>query len=88
MAGAFVLDLLAASVFVMFGVFARKRKPWAFIVGLVLYGLDGLIFLVAGDVLSVGFHVFGMWGIFNGLRACRAINAEGEPPIVLSESVS
>lgn len=75
MAGAFVLDLLAASVFVVFGIFARQRKSWAFITGMIFYAGDGLIFLVVGDVLSVGFHIFGLWGIFNGLRACRVANA-------------
>ncbi len=88
MAGAFVMDLLAASVFVLFGVFARQRKSWAFITGMALYAIDGLIFLVAGDVLSVGFHVFGLWGIFGGLRACRAINAAEKRPVAPSATAA
>jgi hypothetical protein len=75
MAGAFVLDLLAASVFVLFGVFARQRKSWAFVVGMALYAIDGLIFLLAADLLSMGFHGLGLWGLWGGLRACRALTS-------------
>lgn len=76
MAGAFVLDLLAASVFVLFGVFARKSMTWAFVVGLALYAIDGLILLLAGDLLGMGFHGLGLWGMWGGLRACRALKAK------------
>jgi len=72
-ATAFVLDIIVAGIFVLFGVFARKRYNWAFIVGMVLYGLDGLIFLLAGDVLSIAFHVFALYCIYNGLKAVKRI---------------
>src|SRR6185369_7816756 len=53
LAVAVVLDLLAAAVFVFFGVFANKRHTWSFIVGMALYALDGLIYLVAQDWIGV-----------------------------------
>ena len=37
------LDLVAAGACVCFGVFAHKRHLWAFVVGMVLFALDGLI---------------------------------------------
>ncbi len=70
---AIVLDLLAAGVLVMFGFFARRRQSWSFIVGMVLYALDGLIFLLVQNFLSVGFHAFALWCIFNGLKASRQL---------------
>ena len=62
------LDLLAAAVFILFGVFANKGHRWAFIVGMVLFALDGLIFLLAQDWIGVGFHVFVLYCFFRGLK--------------------
>ena len=72
---ALVLDLLAAGVFVFFGVFANKRHAWAFMVGMVLYALDGLIFVADGDWLSVGFHVFALFCILAGFSANQKLKA-------------
>src|SRR2546426_3311570 len=72
---AVVLDLLAAAVFVFFGVFANKRHTWSFIVGMAIYALDGLIYLIAQEWLGVGFHAFVLFCLFRGFKACRALNA-------------
>lgn len=69
------LDLLVAGIFVGFGVFAHKRHTWAFIVGMILYALDGLIFLLAQDWLALGFHGFVLFCLFRGVKACRELNA-------------
>ena len=69
------LDLLSAGAVVLFGVFAHKRHLWAFVVGMVLIALDGLIFLIAQDWLGVGFHVFVLYCLFRGAKACRELNA-------------
>jgi hypothetical protein len=77
-AGKFValaLDFAVAGVLVFFGVFAGKRHLWAFIVGMVLIGLDGLVFLLGQNWLGVGFHVFVIFFLFRGVQACRALNA-------------
>jgi len=66
---AIILDIVVAGIFVVFGVFARKGHKWAFVVGMVLYALDGLIFLWVGDYLSIGFHLFVLYGLYRGLRA-------------------
>ena len=71
---AFIFDIIAAGVFVLFGVFARKRYKWAFITGMVLYAVDGLLFLLALDVLSIGFHIFALFCIFGGFRALGKLN--------------
>jgi hypothetical protein len=75
LAAAVVLDLLTAAVFVFFGVFANKRHTWSFIVGMALYALDGLIYLIAQEWLGVGFHAFVLFCLFRGFKACRALNA-------------
>jgi hypothetical protein len=71
---AFVLNLGVAAVFVVFGVLAGKGRKWAFVVGMVLYALDGLIFLLAREWLSIGFHLFALWGLYGGVRAISKLN--------------
>lgn len=71
---AFVVDLSIAGVFVVFGMVARKRYTGIFMVGMVLYALDGLIFLLVQDYLSIGFHLFVLFGLLGGLRASRELN--------------
>jgi hypothetical protein len=63
------LDVIAASIFVVFGLLARKRQSWAFLVGMAVYGLDGLIFLMVQDWLSLAFHAFALYCIYKGLSA-------------------
>jgi len=72
---ALVLDLLAAGLFVLFGSLANKRHAWAFIVGMVLYALDGLVFIADRDWLSVGFHVFVLFCILAGFSANQRLKA-------------
>lgn len=72
---ALVLSLIVAGVLIGLGVLAGKRHTWAFIVGMVLFALDGLIFLLAQDWIGVAFHAFVLYCFFRGLQACRTLNA-------------
>lgn len=63
------LDLFILGSFVVLGIIARKKNRWAFIIGLLLYGLDTFLLLLFQDVLAVGFHLIAGFGIFRGLRA-------------------
>ena len=62
-------DALLVGMFALWGLLAKKGHAWAYIVGMVLYALDGLIFVVAAEWLSVAFHAFALWGLFRGVRA-------------------
>jgi hypothetical protein len=66
---AFAADIVVAGVFVVFGVLAMRRYKFSFIIGMILYALDGLIFLVVMDFLSIGFHLFALFGLYSGLQA-------------------
>ena len=67
-------DLVVAGMIIALGVLAHKGHLWAFIVGMIGYSLDGLIFLLAGDWIGVGFHVFAVFCIFSGYRAARMLS--------------
>ncbi len=60
-------------LFILLGWLARGRRKWPFIVGMVLYSLDALIFLLAQDYLSLAFHAFGLIWFFNGLCAIKKL---------------
>lgn len=68
---AFFIDLIIAGIFVLFGYLANKKYRWSFIVGMVLYGLDGLIFILFKDFLSLAFHAYALYCIFKGLKAIK-----------------
>lgn len=74
---AFIINLLIAGIFVLFGYYARNRSKLGFVIGMVLYALDGLIFLFFRDFLSFGFHLFALLGLFSGYRAIDKLKAEG-----------
>ena len=72
---ALALDSVAALVFVGLGILARRRHLLAYIVGIALFGLDGLLFLVVRDWIGLGFHVFALVFIIRGFLACRFLEA-------------
>ncbi len=56
-----VVNLFIAGVFVIFWNFARKGQRWAFLVGMGLYAVDGLILLPFKDFLGVAFHAHALF---------------------------
>jgi hypothetical protein len=73
---ALVLNIIVVALFGMFGLFARKGHSWSFIAGMVLYGLDALLFLlVGGGMISLAFHAFALFCIFMGLKANLELKA-------------
>jgi hypothetical protein len=69
----FVFTLLMAGLFVIFGVLARKFFHWAFIVGMVVYALDGLLLLYAQDYLSLAVHAFVLFLLSKGVSASKKL---------------
>lgn len=54
---ALVLDILVTATFVVFGVLAGKKLLWAYVLGLVIFFLDGLVTLVIEDWIGLVAHV-------------------------------
>lgn len=67
------LDIFAVSLFVLFGYLSGKGRIWSFIIGITLYSLDSLIFLVVGDFFALLFHGLALFYLFSGLRAAREL---------------
>lgn len=70
----FIFTLLMAGLFVIFGVLARKFFHWAFIVGMAIYALDGLLLLRVSDYLGVAFHAFILFLLSRGISASKKLS--------------
>jgi hypothetical protein len=64
-----VFNLIIAGGVALFGLFAGRNQRWAFIVGMVLYGLDAVLVIAFKDILGFIFHLFFLFLLFGGLRA-------------------
>ena len=87
---AFGFDVFVAAIVCLFGWLSRRPVLPIFVVGMILYLLDGLIYLLVRDWMSVGFHAFVLFGMWNGFNAYRQMKqmkavleqqlAAGTPP--------
>jgi hypothetical protein len=71
----FGLDLVVAGIFVGFGILGRKKQRWAVILGMIVYVLDGLIYLAVGEFLAVLFHGWALYSLWRGQQALQALEA-------------
>ena len=77
---ALAIDAVAIAIIFGLGLFSRKGYLWAFVTGIVLYSLDALIYLIAQDWLSIGFHCFALFYIIRGAKKLHAaLKAAAEP---------
>ena len=68
---ALAADVLVAGLFILFWRLSAKGQRGAFVAGMALYALDGLIFLMVKDYLSMAFHAFALFRIFQGFSAAK-----------------
>jgi len=68
-----IINGLLAGLFVLFWNFARKGQKWAFIIGMTLYALDGLILIPFADYLALAFHAYVLWRIYGGFNAASQV---------------
>ena len=54
-------------LFALFGYYGKKGASWAFIAGIALYVLDGVVWIFLGDWISTGFHVLILFFIIRDL---------------------
>jgi hypothetical protein len=70
----FLLSGLLIAVFVALGIFARRGRSTAFLIGLLLYGADTAVLCVDGIALhipSIVIHAIFLVGMFKGYRATQ-----------------
>lgn len=76
---AFCIDALVAGLFALCGFLALKRQAWAFLGGIILFGLDMLVFLLGSDFLGLLFHGYVAYRMIRGFSALtRLVRLERE----------
>jgi hypothetical protein len=84
-----VINLIGAAACVAFGVLGNQRKAWAIWMGMVLYALDGLLLLLFQDWLSVAFHGYVLYRVYQALGAIKALESlEPKPASAVISSSS
>jgi len=68
-----IVGLAVIGLFAFLGQRAVHGYRWAFVVGMVLFALDGVIFLLIQDWAGVGFHAFALVMIYKGYSAARQL---------------
>lgn len=72
---ALIVAAIVAGIFVFLGVFAHRRAKWAFITGMGLYTVDGLLCMLAGVWLMVAVHGLVLYWIWGGWTATKQLVA-------------
>lgn len=67
----FGFTLFMALIFCGFGWLANKRFQPVYFIGMVLYLLDGLLFLPLGMWMSTAFHAYALYIMWSGFQAYR-----------------
>jgi hypothetical protein len=72
---ALVLDIVITAMFAGFAYLAHKRQLWAYMAGIVVFGLDGLLSLAIFDIIGILVHGFVLVMMIRGFMAGREMLA-------------
>ena len=70
---AFIIDIAIATGFLLIGRAARRGHLGWYAIGIALYLLDGLLFVLVQDILGIAVHAIGIYGLVSGWRATRSL---------------
>ena len=70
---AFIIDVAIACSFLLIGRAARSGNLGWYAVGIALYFLDGLLFVLFADFLGIAVHAIAIYGLISGWRATRSL---------------
>jgi hypothetical protein len=80
---AFIIDVAIASGFLLIGRAARRGNLTWYAIGIGLYLLDAVLFVVVQDFLGIAVHAIGIYGLVNGWRAARSLKQLEAPAAAL-----
>jgi len=65
----FVLTFVISGLFLWIWTKSKKENQKIYLTGLIIYGIDTIIFVFTKDWFSIAFHLFAFWVLFVGYRA-------------------
>jgi hypothetical protein len=69
------INLLIALFVAGFAWLAKRRVTGVFVIGMLLYLFDGLLFVLFQDWLSAAFHAYALFAMMSGWSAFRKLDA-------------
>lgn len=79
--------MLFSGLFVLIGFYSTHFSKGAFISGIAIYSLDSMLFLVLGDYLSFGIHLFAIVVIVKGLSQLHKIQSTRETSFSIEKDI-
>ncbi|MDQ2914062.1 MAG: hypothetical protein M3T56_12500 [Chloroflexota bacterium] len=76
---AFAVDIAVAGGFMLIGRAARRGNLGWYAVGIFLYLLDSILFIVVKDILGIAVHAIAIYGFASGWRAARSLKQLDTP---------
>ena len=70
---AIAFDIGIVLFFALVGYYANKAFKTAFLIGIAVYGVDALLWLLFGGWLEIAFHVYALIWIVKGFMASRSL---------------
>ena len=74
-----IFSIIVSGIVALFGLFAGRGKPWAFLLGIAAYAIDALIMLGFQEWMGLVFHGLFLYGLFMGLRALNELEKVAPP---------
>ena len=69
----FFLTFVVSGLFLWIWTKSKKENQKIYLTGLIIYGIDTIIFVFTKDWFSIAFHLFAFWVLFVGYRALLTI---------------
>jgi uncharacterized membrane protein len=69
-----LVTLVSVVLYIVLGIFGRRRYKWAFTTGLFVYAIDGLFLILVQDWYSIALHCLLLYLIFQGMSATSLYN--------------
>ena len=66
-----LFSFLPAIAFVILGIVGMRLQRWAFIAGILVYAVDGLIYFLFQEWVAGGIHVFILYKLYQGFRSAN-----------------
>lgn len=73
-------DLIVFGGFALAGYFSNKLISPVFLIGIIVYAIDGVIVLILGDLFMAAFHAFALYQLIRGFMACRELKQYQKMP--------
>jgi hypothetical protein len=69
-----VINMMAVLLFLWFGYAANQAKRGVYLLGMIVFALDGALQATWQDWIGVGFHVFALYFLYQGYSAAGELN--------------